>query len=134
VEGNIGVGKTEFAKRLAHHFDLKYFPPTREKQCYVLPSTDYHFDFRGFDPLLPEGVQSYDLKKFYSDPHPENGLVGRLQLLWYRERFMDYLLALRHLANTGVYYSGILYCLYLHQTVSDSKYTLCDIPVDHSVT
>lgn len=100
MEGNIAVGKTEFAKGIAERFDLKYFPPTREKQLFL--DKDYNYDTRGFDSILPEGVQSYDLKKFYSDPHPERGLVGRLQLLWYEERFMDYLLALRHLANTGV--------------------------------
>lgn len=100
VDGNIGVGKTEFARRLAERFDLKFFPPTREKQLFM-HTEGYNFDTRGLDPLLPEGVRSYDLKKFYSDPHPERGLVGRLQLMWYKEKFMDYLLALRHLTNTG---------------------------------
>jgi len=104
VDGNIAVGKTEFAKQLAQRFDLKFFPPTREKQLFVRHSTGYNYDTRGFDSLVPEGVQSYDLKKFYSDSHPDRGVVGRLQLMWYREKFMDYLLALRHLANTGVYY------------------------------
>ena len=100
MEGNIAVGKTEFAKRLAERFDLKFFPPTREKQLFMY-GEGYNYDTRGFDSFLPEGIRSYDLKKFYSDPHPERGLAGRLQLLWYRERFMDYLLALRHLVNTG---------------------------------
>jgi len=101
VDGNIGVGKTEFAKRLAERFDLKFFPPTREKQLFM-HGNGYNCDIRSFDSLLPEGLHSYDLKKFYSDPHPERGLVGRLQMMWYREKFMDYLFALRHLTNTGV--------------------------------
>lgn len=101
VDGNIAVGKTEFAKQLAQRFDLKFFPPTREKQLFMLQQSGYNCDARGFDSLLPEGIQSYDLKKFYSDPHPEHGVVGCLQLMWYREKFMDYLLALRHLTNTG---------------------------------
>jgi len=100
VEGNIGVGKTAFAKRLAERFDLKYFPPTREKQLYLY-GDGYNCDLRGFDRVMPEGLRSYDLEKFYSDPHPERGLVGRQQLLWYKEKFMDYLFALRHLLNTG---------------------------------
>ena len=103
VDGNIAVGKTEFAKQLAQRFDLKFFPPTREKQLFMYKD-GYNYDIRGFDSLLPEQVRSYDLKQFYSDPHPERGLVGRLQLRWYREKFMDYLLALRHLTNTGMYY------------------------------
>jgi len=101
VDGNIGVGKTEFAKKIADRFDLKYFPPTREKQLF-LREEGYNFDTRALDPLLPEGVRAYDLKKFYSDPNPERGLAGRLQSMWYREKYMDYLLALRHLTNTGV--------------------------------
>ena len=101
MDGNIAVGKTEFAKRLAERFDLKFFPPTREKQLFMREE-GYDFDVRGLDSLLPEGVRCYDLKKFYSDPNPERGLVGSLQLMWYREKFMDYLLALRHLTNTGV--------------------------------
>lgn len=101
MDGNIGVGKTEFAKRLAERFDLKFFPPTREKQLF-LHGQGYNCDIRPFDVLLPEGVRTYDLQKFYSDPNPECGLVGRQQLMWYREKFMDYLLALRHLLNTGV--------------------------------
>ena len=103
MDGNIAVGKTEFAKQLAQRFDLKFFPPTREKQLFMLQQSGYNCDTRDFDSLLPEGVQSYDLKKFYSDQHPERGVVGHLQLMWYREKFMDYLLALRHLTNTGVY-------------------------------
>lgn len=100
MDGNIAVGKTEFAKKLADRFDLKYFPPTREKQLF-LHEDGYNFDKRALDPLMPEGLRSYDLEKFYSDPNPERGLVGRLQVMWYRHKFLDYLLALRHLANTG---------------------------------
>jgi len=102
VDGNIAAGKTQFAKRLAERFDLKFFPPTREKQLFLLEN-GYNYDTRGFDSLLPEALQSYDLEKFYSDPHPEHGRVGKLQLMWYREKFMDYLLALRHLVNTGAW-------------------------------
>jgi len=101
VDGNIAVGKTQFAKKLAERFDLKFFPPTREKQLF-LDDKGYNFDLRKLDALLPEGVRLYDLKKFYADPNPERGLVGRQQLAWYREKFFDYLLALRHLTNTGL--------------------------------
>jgi NADH dehydrogenase (ubiquinone) 1 alpha subcomplex subunit 10 len=99
VEGNIGVGKTEFAKRLAKEFDMKFFPPTSEKSCFL--HKEYNYDLRGLDPLLPPTARTYDLKKFYMDPHPERGIVGRLQLQWYEEKFYDYLLALKHLLSTG---------------------------------
>lgn len=99
VEGNMAVGKAEFAKRLAREFDLKYFPATPEKNCFLEKS--YKFDIRSLDPVLPPGAQSYDLKKLYSDPHPERGVAGRLQLKWYEEKYYDYLAALKHLLSTG---------------------------------
>jgi len=99
VEGNMAVGKTEFAKRLAKEFDLKFFPPTSERSCFLEKS--YNFDIRSLDPVLPSGAQSYDLKKLYSDHHPERGTAGRLQLRWFEEKFYDYLVALKHLLSTG---------------------------------
>jgi NADH dehydrogenase (ubiquinone) 1 alpha subcomplex subunit 10 len=99
IEGNMGVGKTEFAKRLAREFDLKFFPPTREIQCFT--NNSYKLDVRSLDPLFPPNARSYDLKRFYSDPHPEKGLVARLQMLFYEEKFYDYLRALKHLLSTG---------------------------------
>ena len=110
MDGNIGVGKTQFARRLAERFDLKYFPATREKHIFMY-GDGYNVDMRCFDPLLPEGARSYDLQKFYSDPNPERGIVGRLQMLWYRQKFIDYLYALRHLTSTGMLRHIILCCL-----------------------
>lgn len=148
VEGNIGVGKTAFAKRLAKQFDLKYFPPTREKQLY-LRGDGYNYDIRGLDRVLPEGLRSYDLAKFYADPNPESGRVGGQQLLWYKERFMDYLFALRHLLSTGQgvvlvrsVYSDMIFCDALKKMgwVSDNfmehygevrKNTVCEIHAPH---
>jgi NADH dehydrogenase (ubiquinone) 1 alpha subcomplex subunit 10 len=99
VEGNIGIGKTEFAKRLAKEFDLKFFPPTHEIECWT--ANTYKMDIRCVDPLLPPNAKSYDLRKFYSDPHPENCYIGRLQLVWYEMKFYAYLKALQHLLSTG---------------------------------
>jgi NADH dehydrogenase (ubiquinone) 1 alpha subcomplex subunit 10 len=99
VEGNLAVGKKEFAQRLAKEFDLKYFPPTPEINCFLDKS--YKFDIRSLDPVLPPGAKTYDLKKLYSDHHPQHGTIGRLQLRWYEEKFYDYLAALKHLLSTG---------------------------------
>jgi NADH dehydrogenase (ubiquinone) 1 alpha subcomplex subunit 10 len=99
VEGNIGVGKTEFAQRLAKEFDMKFFPSTSERQCFLYP--EYNYDIRGLDSVMPETAKSYDLKRFYTDPHPEKGRVGSLQLLWYEQKFYNYIAALKHLVNTG---------------------------------
>jgi NADH dehydrogenase (ubiquinone) 1 alpha subcomplex subunit 10 len=100
VEGNLAVGKTEFAKRLAKEFDLKFFPSTPERNCFLDKS--YKFDIRSLDPVLPSGAKAYDLKRLYSDPHPEKGTAGRLALRWYEEKFYDYLAALKHLLSTGI--------------------------------
>ena len=108
MEGNIGVGKTEFAKRLASEFDLKFFPATPERNCFL--QRDYNFDIRALDPVFPSTAKSYDLKRFYSDPHPESGMVGRLQLRWYEEKFYDYLQALKHLLSTGILFRLVAYC------------------------
>jgi len=55
VEGNVGVGKTEFARHLAKEFDLKFIPPTIDSQCFINPA--YNYDTRGIDSLLPEGAR-----------------------------------------------------------------------------
>jgi len=99
VEGNVGVGKAEFAKNLAREFDLKFIGPTLDSRCFT--GNDYRFDVRALDPLLPEGAKSYDIKKFLSDKHPEKGTIGRLMLTWFEEKFFDYADALNHVLSTG---------------------------------
>jgi NADH dehydrogenase (ubiquinone) 1 alpha subcomplex subunit 10 len=99
VEGNIGVGKAEFAQRLAKEFDLKFIGPSSDTAIYT--GNDYKFDVRALDPLLPEATRSYDLKRFLSDKHPEKGTVGRMMLEWYPFKFFEYAEALKHVVSTG---------------------------------
>ncbi len=99
VEGNIGVGKLDFAERLAKEFDMKLFPSTPESKVFFEPALN--LDLRIFDSLLSEEAQHYDLKKFFSDPNPTNGVAGRLQMSFYEARFFHYLEALGHLLSTG---------------------------------
>lgn len=99
VEGNITVGKHAFAKKLAKSFDLKYFPATLEAACFALQTNG--FDLREFNEFLPKRSQWYDLKDFYTDPNPQRGRVGQLQLLWLVHKFETYQRALTHLFNTG---------------------------------
>lgn len=109
VEGNVGVGKTEFAKKLASNFDLKFFGPTQDSKCFF--NKEYAYDTRKLDELLPTSAQTYDLAKFYAEKHPENGYVGRLQLQWYQEKFFDYMLALKHLLSTGNVIHAMCVCI-----------------------
>lgn len=98
VEGNIGVGKKDFAQRLAKEFDLHYVPPIHDDEIFT---RKYGYDERALDDVLSEGAQSYDLKKFLSDPHPEKGRVGMLQNGYFKLKFFAYVEGLRHLLNTG---------------------------------
>jgi NADH dehydrogenase (ubiquinone) 1 alpha subcomplex subunit 10 len=99
VEGNVAVGKKEFAQHLAREFDLKYIGPTTDSRIFTC--NDYNWDQRELDPMLPEGAKGYDLKRFYADKHPEKGTVGRLLLAWLEFKFYDYCFALKHVLNTG---------------------------------
>ena len=97
VEGNINVGKAKFAQELAKNFDLKYIPSTPDSNCFTYDG----FDIRSVDDILSPGARSYDHADFLSDPHPEKGIMGRLQIMWLIEKFMTYGRALEHLFNTG---------------------------------
>jgi len=99
VEGNVAVGKNEFAKHLAKEFDLKLIPPTPDWKIFT--NNPYNFDQRKLDPMLPEGAKSYDLKRFLNEKHPEKGTVGRLLLEWYKIKLFDYCDALLHVLSTG---------------------------------
>lgn len=107
VEGNVGVGKADFARRLAHNFDLQLIEPPDDGLIYMNPDG---FDMRQLDHLVPDGAKSYDLKRFLTDPNLAEGKCGRLQLLWYYQKFIRYCQALTHLLNTGqgvVLYSSV---------------------------
>lgn len=99
VEGNVGVGKNAFAERLAKNFDFKVFNSVPDDVCFKMH--DNNFDIRTLDECLPERCRTYDLKKFLLDPHPEKGTVGRLQLDWFKHRFMVYARGLLHVLSTG---------------------------------
>lgn len=99
VEGNVGCGKNEFAKRLAKNFDLKYIPSVTENDVFI---TESNLDLRIFDEMLPESAQQYTIKKFLNDSNPERGVVGRLQMQFYKERLTQYYKALLHVFSTGL--------------------------------
>lgn len=101
VEGNIGVGKNDFAKQIAKEFDLKYMPSVT---CDDIFTGDHGFDVRILDLLLSEGAQSYDLKKFMADPNPESGRLGMLQTGYFRTKILAYIEGLYHLMSTGIYF------------------------------
>ena len=101
VDGNLAVGKNDFARRLAAGFDLKLIESVPDSLCFKNPDTGY--DTRELNFLLPESAQFYDLQKFLSDPNPQSGKAGRLQIQWYHQKFMAYAHGLHHMLSTGEY-------------------------------
>lgn len=98
VEGNVGCGKHEFAKRLANNFDLKYIPAVTEDEVFFTPEK---FDMRSVDDLLPESARQYTNTRLFHGTNPECGTAGRLQYMFYKTRFDSYYKALLHLFSTG---------------------------------
>ena len=99
IEGNVGVGKNEFARRLAKNFDLKYIPGITEDDIFTGVN---NFDVRSTDICLPEEAQCYTNKKLFNDKNPACGKAVKLQFMYYCQRYTQYFhKALLHLLSTG---------------------------------
>jgi len=99
VDGNLAVGKNDFGRRLAKNFDLKFFPSVTDTDVYTVKENG--FDQRSLNVMLPERAQFYTLERWLSEADPKVGTVGRLQILWMKEKFEQYCRALHHLFHTG---------------------------------
>ncbi|CAH1788021.1 unnamed protein product [Owenia fusiformis] len=97
VDGNIGVGKTEFSKKLAKELDFWYVPETTDTDVYTLGD----FDLRELNKFLPPNARMYDMADFYGGYESMGGKVGGLQVRMYVQRFYKYAEALVHVLNTG---------------------------------
>lgn len=99
VDGNVGVGKDAFARRIASDFDLKYFPVTTGERFFTVGG----YDLRAMNEVLTDGARYYDIKQFLSDPDPAKHWrkVGLLQVIMYKAKIFDYCHALYHLFSTG---------------------------------
>lgn len=111
VDGNIGAGKSSFAKQLADAFDMVYFPEPTMDRYLVSP---YGFDLRTIDELLPPSFKCCDINTFYTNPYHQN--VAKFQHKMFMLRLEQYLDALSHLLNTGN-------CIhvYIHAKISTCK-------------
>ncbi|KAK7479177.1 hypothetical protein BaRGS_00029618 [Batillaria attramentaria] len=100
VEGNLAVGKSAFAQKLAHEFDMAYIPDFKDTEAFI---TGENFDKRSLNEQLPARVKFCDIKTFYE--HKEHPLMlknfGRTLLTMYMQHFLKYAQALEHLLNTG---------------------------------
>jgi NADH dehydrogenase (ubiquinone) 1 alpha subcomplex subunit 10 len=98
VEGPIAAGKSAFAKSLAEDLDMLHMPEVTMDALYI---NDYGYDLRKLDPQLPAPARSYDEKNFCIEPKHEN--TARFQILKYKLRYSQYIDALAHLMNTGLF-------------------------------
>lgn len=100
VDGNIATNKTEFAKKLAEEFDLKYIPEPTEEEMFYCPA--YEADARLFNEVLPDNIKFIDLPTFYKSKTPEKLGIARTQVGSYLfSRVYRYSEGLSHLLNTG---------------------------------
>lgn len=101
VDGNIGSGKSAFAKQIAEAFDFEYFPEPTLDTLLISP---YGYDLRKIDPLLPPSFKIVDIETFYKNPDHPN--VPKFQFKMFILRVEQYINALAHILNTG---NNILY-------------------------
>ncbi|XP_050397049.1 NADH dehydrogenase [ubiquinone] 1 alpha subcomplex subunit 10, mitochondrial [Patella vulgata] len=101
IDGNIGVGKTEFGKKLAEEFDMYFFPDIDSNDIFKIKNRD--FDVRMVNDVLPVDVRFCDMPTFYEQkvPRPQLLRFGYTQLQMYKARYFNYLKALVHILNTG---------------------------------
>ena len=117
VDGNIGVGKNDFAERLSKEFDLKCFPALTDSDIYRNNLND--IDMRIFNKYLPISAKFYDLETFASDPDAENnGRVAMTQIYMYMAKFRRYCNAVLHVLSTGIEF---IITLRLHYVLVENK-------------
>ncbi|KAL4222373.1 Ndufa10p [Mactra antiquata] len=99
IEGPPCVGKSEFAKNLAHRFNLLHIPGVTETDLFTVNG----FDLRQLNEMMPSPkMKKFDLQDFYSENNPELFYnFGRTQIDFFEMRSRQYVQALRHVLNTG---------------------------------
>lgn len=96
VEGLPGAGKEEFAKKLADELGMYYLPKPQLESYYY---SDFGYDYRALNPLVPERIRACDWEMFHENPARHS--VIHLIFYMYKLRLYQYMLALQHLYNTG---------------------------------
>lgn len=96
VEGNIGSGKSSFAKELAEELGMYHMPEFKMDDILI---DRYGNDMRNFYKYFPERFRYPDMKMFYANPgHP---MTTCMQDRIYFCRYEQYANALAHMLNTG---------------------------------
>lgn len=96
VDGNVGVGKSTLAKKLAEDLDFLHFPEATLDMKFI---NDDGFDIRSIEDKMPEILRPFDLAKFYANP--KSPMVADFQYNMLAIRAEQYIDALAHVLNTG---------------------------------
>jgi len=99
VDGAHAVGKTQFAKEIAEEFDMKVFAYPRISDHFI---NYYGDDLNDYSVYLTDRNKPYDERDFSRNPcGPVDGSGDRFHWLVFKEKYRNYIYALKHLYNTG---------------------------------
>ena len=96
IEGNIGVGKSTFAKALTDALGMRFYP---EPDFDLLFKRADGFDFRTMNYRLPESYHFVDHKLFYLNP--DHRSIPMYQHNFFLYRVWQYMDVLAHVLSTG---------------------------------
>lgn len=117
VEGSLGTGKKELAKKLAEEFDLLYIDDIDFNSMYMSPVFE-DFNYRDLNQYAVDRPMYVGLDEFWATEKLEdNPMIMRSQFDSFHLRWFKYRNALKHIFNTGQgvimarsVYSDIAFC------------------------
>ncbi|OWF55026.1 NADH dehydrogenase [ubiquinone] 1 alpha subcomplex subunit 10, mitochondrial-like [Mizuhopecten yessoensis] len=99
IEGNIGIDKETFAKKIAEEFGMKFIPEFKEEECLL---TSRGFDRRELNDRVSDKLKVWDFEMLYSTENPRDAChFLRTQIELYIGKFERYREAVSHIWNTG---------------------------------
>lgn len=100
IEGNMGVEKEEFGRKIAEEFGMKFIPDYREEEYFLASGTG--FDIRETNEQVSDKAKYWDLEMLYSAKNPKDARhFLRTQIALYKGKFERYREAVDHIWNTG---------------------------------
>jgi len=99
IDGAHAIGKTDFAKQIADEFDMKLFAFPKVSDVFI---NYYGQDLNDYAVYLDPRLKPYDERDFSRNPTgPVEGSGDRFHWQVFKEKYRNYIYALKHLYNTG---------------------------------
>ncbi|XP_033762034.1 NADH dehydrogenase [ubiquinone] 1 alpha subcomplex subunit 10, mitochondrial-like [Pecten maximus] len=99
IEGNVGVEKEEFGRKVAEEFGMKFIPEFTEEEYFI---KGQGYDIRQTNEQVSDKVKFWDMEMLYTSKNPKDARhFLRTQLELYQEKFERYREAVSHIWNTG---------------------------------